>query len=122
MTVAPGGAPSLASTGPGAFAVSGPVTFATAGDLLEAGRAGFAGQAAVTINLGAVTRIDSAGLALLLEWLRLARLERRAVQFTALPDKLLAIARISGVDGLLTDGYPGSGSSSASASASASSR
>jgi phospholipid transport system transporter-binding protein len=94
------------------------VSFATAGPLLEASRGVFAGTDAVTVNLSGVTRVDSAGLALLLEWLRQARSERRAIQFTALPDKLLAIARLSGVDGLLQDGYPASSTSASSGSAS----
>lgn len=131
----PGDAPSsLTETVPGAFAVAGPVTFATAGDLLEAGRARFAGQPAVVVNLKNVSRVDSAGLALLLEWLRRARAERQAMTFTDLPDKLLAIARLSGVDGLLTGDYSGaasespplasssSASSSSASSSSASSR
>lgn len=116
MTDAGGGAPALVATGPGSFSVTGPVTFATAGALLEAGHGVFAGQGAITVNLGDVTRVDSAGLALLLEWLRLARLEQRAMRFVALPDKLLAIARLSGVDGLLTDGYPASGAAPGSSS------
>jgi phospholipid transport system transporter-binding protein len=122
-------AATLTATGPGQFAVTGAVTFATAGALLDAGRAQFAGQPAVTVNLKDVSRVDSAGLALLLEWLRQARADQRAVTFTGLPDKLLAIARLGGVDGLLTDGYLGSasgstpaGSSSSASSSSASSR
>jgi len=113
--------PSLASTGPGSFAVNGPVTFATAGPLLEAGCSAFGAQTAVTVNLQAVTRVDSAALALLLEWLRGARADGRAMRFTGLPDKLLAIARLSGVEGLLTDGYSPSGATSASPSSSSSS-
>lgn len=97
--------PAIAATGPGAFSVTGPVTFATAGALLETGRVQFHGQARLTVNLQGVTGVDSAGLALLLEWLRVARADRRAMTFTALPEKLLAIARLSGVDGLLTAGY-----------------
>ncbi len=109
LPVAPSAAltAALAATGPGAFAMTGPVTFATAGALLEAGRAVFAGQSAVAVNLEGVSRVDSAGLALLLEWLRQARADRQAMTFTGLPEKLLAIARLSGVDGLLTDGYSG---------------
>jgi len=103
--------PVLAATGPETFELRGPVTFASAGTLLQAGRAAFAGKGAVAVNLAGVTRVDSAGLSLLLEWLRLAHREGRALRFTALPDKLLAIARLSGVDGLLTDGYSGTGSS-----------
>ena len=97
--------PSLTSAGAGLIAVRGPVTFATAGALLDTGRTLFAAQRAVTVNLSEVSDVDSAGLALLLEWLRQARAERRAVVFQAVPDKLLAIARLSGVEELLTSGY-----------------
>ena len=140
MTTPEAAVPTLTTTGPGVFAVTGPVTFATAGVLLEAGRARFAGQSAVAdvarvrvrnvggqsvvaVNLKDVSRVDSAGLALLLEWLREARTDRRTMTFTVLPDKLLAIARLSGVDGLLTDGYsgPASGSTPSASSSSASS-
>ena len=76
------------------------------------------------LDVTAVDAVDSAGLALLLEWIRQARTDGRAMSFTALPDKLLAIARLSGVDGLLTDGYSGvsSGTSPSASSSSASSR
>lgn len=96
---APG--PVLAPAGPGQFALQGAVTFATAGPLLGAGARAFAGQASVTVDLAAVTRVDSAGLALLLEWLRQGRAAGRSTRFTGLPDKLLAIARLAGVDALL---------------------
>jgi phospholipid transport system transporter-binding protein len=117
-------APALTATGPGLFAVTGPVTFATTGALLDAGRGQFEGHSTIAVNLKGVSRVDSAGLALLLEWLRQARADRRAMTFTDLPDKLLAIARLSGVDGLLTDGYSGAASSSSlsGSSRSASSR
>ena len=104
--------PSLTSAGPGLIAVKGPVTFATAGTLLEAGRALLQGQAAVTVNLGEVSNVDSAGLALLLEWLRQARAERRTVVYQGVPEKLLAIARLSGVEALLTEGYSPAGEAS----------
>jgi phospholipid transport system transporter-binding protein len=106
------------------FAVTGPVTFATAGALLEAGRSLFVGHTAIAVDLRGVSRVDSAGLALLLEWMRQAKADRRTMTFTGLPDKLLAIARISGVDGLLADGYSGvaSDTSSSASSSSASSR
>ncbi len=107
---------SLTSSGAGLIAVKGPVTFATAGTLLDTGRALFAGQPAVTVNLREVTNVDSAGLALLLEWLRQARAERRTVLFQCVPDKLLAIARLSGVEALLTEGYSPAGSSSVDSS------
>lgn len=124
MTELAAAPPAILATGPGAFSVTGPVTFATAGILLEAGRAQFHGHPAISMNLKEVSRVDSAGLALLLEWLRQARADGRSMTFSALPEKLLAIARLSGVDGLLTAGYlaPDSASSSGSASPVTSSR
>lgn len=103
--------------------MTGPVTFGSAGALLEAGRQQFDGKAAVVVNLQGVTQADSAGLALLLEWLRQARADGRAMTFTGLPEKLLAIARLSGVEAILAPGYstPVSGLSSAASSSSASS-
>ena len=118
MTVREVPGPSLTSAGAGLIAVQGPVTFATAGTLLAAGKALFTGQSAVTVNLHEVTNVDSAGLALLLEWLRQARAEGRTVTFQGIPDKLLAIARLSGVEALLTGGYSTDGSSASSRSAS----
>ncbi|MBL8200671.1 MAG: STAS domain-containing protein [Chromatiales bacterium] len=106
--------------GPGVFAINGPVTFATAGALLDQGLARFAGQDAVTVNFADVTRVDSAGLALLLEWLRQARGDGRTLGFAALPDKLLAIARLSGVDGLLAEVHSGPAAPPASSSGSSS--
>jgi len=48
-----------------------------------------------------VTRVDSSALALLLAWLRRAKGEGRAVELRALPEPLLALARLYGVDALL---------------------
>jgi phospholipid transport system transporter-binding protein len=106
--------PSLTSSGAGQITVKGPVTFATAGTLLAAGKTLFAGKPVVTVNLQEVTNVDSAGLALLLEWLRQARAERRTVTFQGIPEKLFAIARLSGVEALLTGGYSTGGSSASS--------
>jgi phospholipid transport system transporter-binding protein len=49
-----------------------------------------------------VARGDSAGLAVLLDWLAWARRKSRPVRLENLPASLVAIARISEVDGLLT--------------------
>jgi phospholipid transport system transporter-binding protein len=99
--------PVLLSKGPGQLALSGPLVFATASELLDVSRGLFAGSTAISIDLAAVTRIDSAGLALLLEWLRWGATESRTVRFTALPEKLLAIARLSGVEEMLVTGNGG---------------
>ncbi len=99
--------PVLRSEGPGQLALSGPLVFSTASELLEVSRGLFAGSSAVSIDLGGVTKVDSAGLALLLEWLRWGWAEGRTVRFTTLPEKLLAIARLSGVEDMLVTGNGG---------------
>jgi len=97
-------APGLSVDGSGRVIVTGPVTFATVGDLLRTSQSLFVGPKAITVDLAAVTSVDSAGLALLLEWLRLARSAGRAVTYTGLPDKLVAIAKLSGVHAMLATG------------------
>src|SRR5690606_27697512 len=63
----------LESLGEGRFRVSGTLDARTVGRLLEEGAASFDNGASVEVDLGGVTESDSAGLALLIEWLRAAR-------------------------------------------------
>ena len=53
------------------------------------------GDSDITIDLGAVSRSDSAGLALLVEWWKKAQARGITLHFSQLPDQLLEIARIS---------------------------
>ncbi len=48
----------------------------------------------VTINLSRIARADSAGLALLIDWLRIARQQNVTLRFEQIPDQLLQIARV----------------------------
>jgi phospholipid transport system transporter-binding protein len=80
--------------------VSGPVTLANAGLLLEEGRRHLA-DGVRTVDLGEVSEMDSALLALLLAWLRDARSAERPLGFSNLPESLRTIARLYGVDSLL---------------------
>jgi phospholipid transport system transporter-binding protein len=80
--------------------VRGPVTLANAASLLEQG-AREVREGARTIDLGGVTEIDSSLLAVMLAWMREARRAGAAVGFVNLPEGLVTIARLYGVDGLL---------------------
>ena len=57
-----------------------------------------------TVDLGEVTEMDSALLALLLAWLREAEAHGHALQFARLPEALRTIARLYGVDALIPVG------------------
>lgn len=80
--------------------ISGPVTLANAAALLEEGRRHLA-DGVQTVDLGEVSEMDSALLALLLAWLRDARQRERPLAFAHLPESLRTIARLYGVDRLL---------------------
>jgi len=55
----------------------------------------------VEIDLQGVTRADSAGLALLVECLRVAERAQHGVRFVNVPLQLQSIARVSGLDQVL---------------------
>lgn len=58
---------------------------------------------AVTLDLSAVESANSAGVALLLEWRRLAHRDGGRLALSGLPEPVLRVARLSGVEALLTD-------------------
>jgi phospholipid transport system transporter-binding protein len=88
----------------GRVTVSGELTFATARDARQAGVLVLESSSAqsIVIDCSGVTRADSAGLAVLLDWLAWGRRKSRALSLQNLPASLVAIAKISELDGLLT--------------------
>jgi phospholipid transport system transporter-binding protein len=102
----------------GDYQVLGLMGFETAGGLLENSSRAFHGQPDVRIDLGGVTDVDSAGLALMLKWVSLARQEGREISFSNIPQKLLSMARISDVEELLADHKSPKSSNSSSSNSS----
>jgi len=99
MTVA--AAAELKALGAGRFQVTGELGFDTVKPLLVASEAQFAAESQLDIDLAGVTHGDSAGLALLIEWLRRARQAGKALRYTGMPGQLRALARISDVEEVL---------------------
>jgi phospholipid transport system transporter-binding protein len=99
-------APRLSAAGDGRMALAGSLTFATARSALDLGeRTISAGRGeALEVDCAGVTAADSAGLAVLLEWLRAAKIAGRRLRFSHLPPGLVALARISEVEQLLARG------------------
>ena len=95
--------PTVSEAGEGRFVVTGELTFATARDARVVGMLALEGSRAerIVVDCSGVTRADSAGLAVLLDWLAWGRRKSRAVLLTNLPESLVAIARISEVESLL---------------------
>ncbi len=91
----------LRTLGAGEARVEGALDFDTVRPLFTAGEALLRRPGALRIDLGGIDSANSAGLALLLEWLDLARARRVDLRFANPPDALLRIAALSNADGLL---------------------
>jgi phospholipid transport system transporter-binding protein len=94
----------ISEPAPGRIVVTGELTFATARDARQVGTLVLEGarESNLVIDCAGVTRADSAGLAVLLDWLAWARRKSRTIRLENLPASLVAIAKISEVDGLLS--------------------
>ena len=90
--------------GGGRFAITGAMTFHTAGRLLRECEQLFSDHTRIEVDLSAVNETDSAGLALMLEWITWANHTVREIRFIAMPGKIGAIARTTEVEDLLTKG------------------
>lgn len=90
--------------GDGKFALKGNLNFETVADALETSKTLFADHARIELDLTAVEEGDSAGLALLLEWVNWAKNYVREIRYINVPTGITAIAQISEVDDMLTRG------------------
>ena len=97
----------VTETAPGRISVRGALSFETARRSCDVGiklfkRAKKVPQ--IEVDCGGVTEADSAGLAVLLEWLKWALKHERPMAFTNLPASIRAVASISDVEPLLDGG------------------
>ena len=84
--------------GASGFQVTGDMTFETTRKLLTESMVLFREVGDMSLDLAQVGQVDSAGLALLLEWLIRAREKGRKVSLSSVPEPLLAIAHLCQVD------------------------
>lgn len=85
----------------GVMAVSGEIGFENAGATLELGREAIAATSELRIDLAGLTRSNSAGLAVMIEWLAIARRQGHTVTFSGIPEGLHQLAQVCQVDGML---------------------
>ncbi len=89
------------AAGEGAARLQGEITFRTVGALLSVGGDAIVAGRADAIDLAGVTGADSAGLALLIEWLSLARQAGRTLRYRNVPSQIGQLARLSDVQDLV---------------------
>ncbi|WP_455221887.1 STAS domain-containing protein [Kaarinaea lacus] len=88
---------SLDKVDEGHFKISGVLNFETVPMVWQKSQSLFRGCASLAIDFAEVTHSNSAGLALLTEWMRLARANNQTIVFHHIPTQMQEIARVSGV-------------------------
>jgi phospholipid transport system transporter-binding protein len=94
----------LVDLGDGRFSLSGEMSFATAERILRESESSFEEHTQIEVDLSGVDKTDSAGLALLLEWITWANHSVREIRFVAVPERITAIAQTTEVEALLKRG------------------
>lgn len=82
----------------GHFKMTGVLDFETVPAILQQSQALFSACDSLDIDFSAITRSNSAGLALLIEWMRNARVNNQPIAFHHLPEQMQEIAKLCGVD------------------------
>jgi phospholipid transport system transporter-binding protein len=91
----------LEDLGQGNFALRGELDAHSATILWAEAKRLFKEQAPMKIDLSHVSRSDSAGVALLVEWLRDAQTQHWRLQFVNVPPQMLAIINVADLEELL---------------------
>ena len=96
----------LGSAGEGRFTAEGPLVFGSARAARQLGLDALthASERRLEMDCQGVTATDSAGLAVLLDWLAVARSMGHSLRYLHLPAGLIALARISEVNEMLERG------------------
>ncbi|MGZ5007814.1 MAG: STAS domain-containing protein [Methylobacter sp.] len=84
--------------GPRHFIIDGDLTFATIDKQSLTSFSFLRAASEVTVDLSRVANTDSAGLALMIEWIKYARHNRTQLSFKNIPEQLLNLAKLSGFD------------------------
>jgi len=93
--------PRIEETGHGSWVLVGDLSFTTVPALRDGLDIKSADRPRISIDLGGVTRSDSAGLALLIEWLRESERLGKTITFLNMPAQMQSIARVCGLEGIL---------------------
>ena len=85
----------------GSWLLQGELGFASVLSVLRHDGVNMRGKNPLRVDLKGVTRADSAGLALLLQWSRESEIAGNSIEFVNVPAQLLSIARVCGLDDIL---------------------
>jgi phospholipid transport system transporter-binding protein len=80
------------------YVLEGELSFASVDTALKRTTQFFTHPVKTVFDLSGIVKADSAGLAILLEWLKRARLAGVELHYVNLPKQLLAMAQVAGID------------------------
>ncbi|PKM13409.1 MAG: anti-anti-sigma factor [Gammaproteobacteria bacterium HGW-Gammaproteobacteria-3] len=89
---------SVTDRGGGVFAVSGDLTFTGIDKKIIKSLTFLTSANPLTLDLSQVGNTDSAGLALVIEWIKYTRERQIELKLRKLPKQLLTLAKLSGLD------------------------
>jgi phospholipid transport system transporter-binding protein len=92
----------LVESDDGSWLLQGDLDFSSVLSVLQHAGVNMLGNNQLRVDLKGVTRADSAGLALLVEWLRESEIAGNSIEFVNVPAQLLSIARVCGLDDILS--------------------
>jgi phospholipid transport system transporter-binding protein len=91
----------IIARGDSSYAIEGVLDFDSVASLVAEGERMLSGSGRIDVDLGAIREANSAGLALVLEWMDMARRRRRDLRLHNLPESLMRLASLANVSGLL---------------------
>ena len=92
----------LKKQGSNIISVSGRLSFTSVNSLLKDSKPFFNRLDDLTFDLSSVEASDSAGLALLVEWMSMANKSSQRISFQGVPKQMIDIAKVSGLDQVLS--------------------
>lgn len=83
--------------------VAGDLNFFTVMSLLQESRLLFSKVSAIRLDFSQVAVSNSAGLALILEWIKMAKTQKKSIVLINLPEQLISIAKVCGIVQLVSE-------------------
>lgn len=100
----PGATACIEFLGGNRMGLSGYLDFDTVPGLSRKLKALFHHAGTMEVDLAGVEHANSAGVALLVEWIVMARQANNEIRFLNMPEQMRAIARVSGLENVLPEG------------------
>lgn len=86
--------------------LSGILSYATVDDFLDKGKT-IISQAnknqSITFDLNHINDADSAGVSMLIEWIRFAQKKEKGLTYINIPERMVSLIRVNGVDSILVN-------------------